>query len=91
MVGLGLLAVALLFGAANIWFWIIDAPGGGISLLDVWVKVSARSLGGTQYVIEHYTWPPIWQGIHVLLIQPAWLITGAVALVCIGLGRKWEE
>jgi hypothetical protein len=91
MVGLGLMAVALLFGAANIWFWVIDAPGGGISFYDLWAKVSLASLSLLQNFVEHYIWPPLWQGFHVVLLQPAWMIFGIIGMLCFGLGRKWED
>jgi hypothetical protein len=91
MVGLGLMAVALLFGAANIWFWVIDAPGGGISLYDLWAKISHGSLSLLQNFVEHYIWPPLWQGFHVVLLQPAWMIFGIIGMLCFGLGRKWED
>jgi hypothetical protein len=91
MVGLGLLAVALLFGAANIWYFIIDAPGGGISGYDLWAKISLGSLQVLQHIIEQYIWAPIWQGLYLVLLQPAWIIIGAIGVVCFGLGRKWDE
>ena len=91
IVGLGFLAFSLLFGAANIWYWLIDAPGGGISTYDLWAKISIGSLNGLQYLVERYIWAPLWQGFYVVLLQPAWLVLGTIGLVCFGLGRKWEE
>ena len=90
--GFGLLGLACLFGVANIWYYIIDASGGGISLYDVWFKFGPGSLHFVQAIIQKYVWAALWTGIQVILQQPAWLVFGILGGLLIGLGgRKVEE
>ena len=89
--GFVLVGMAVLFLVGNMYFWMMDAPGGGITLYDLWAKISLRSLEFVRYIIERYVWAALWQGLHVLLTRPAWLIFGIVGLVLIGLGRKQIE
>ena len=89
--GFALVGLAALFLVGNLYFWMMDAPGGGVTLYDLWAKVSLRSIDVVRYVIERYVWAALWQGVHVLLLQPAWLIFGVVGLILIGLGRKQVE
>ncbi len=86
--GFALVGIAVLFLVGNLYFMMVDAPGGGITLYDLWTKVSFRSLEFCRYIIERYVWAALWQGIAVLLNQSAWLIFGIVGLILIGLGRK---
>jgi len=89
--GFALVGIAVLFLVGNLYFWMMDAPGGGITLYDLWAKVSLRSLDFVRYIIERYIWAALWQGIHVLLLRPAWLIFGVIGLILIGLGRSQVE
>ena len=92
IVGFALIGLACLFGVANIWYYIIDASGGGISLYDVWFRFGPRSLNFVQTVIQKYIWSSLWTGIQVILSQPAWLVFLILGGLCIGLGgRKVEE
>ncbi len=89
--GFALIALACLFGIANIWYWMIDAGGGGISLYDVWYKFGPTSLNVIQGFIERHVWTALWNGILIILIQPAWLVLGVVGALCVGLGRRRVE
>src|SRR5690349_1330899 len=90
--GFALIGFACLFGVANIWYWMIDASGGGISLYDVWYKFSSGSLHFIQTTIQTYIWEALWNGIYIILLQPAWLVLGILGVILIGLGgRKVEE
>jgi hypothetical protein len=92
IVGFGLIGLACLFGVANIWYFIIGASGGGVSLYDVWFKFGPGSLNFVQTMIQKYVWAALWSGINVILKQPAWLVFGILGGLCIGLGgRKVEE
>jgi hypothetical protein len=86
--GFALVGIAVLFLVGNLYFWMMDAPGGGITVYDLWAKVSFRSLEFCRYVVERYIWAPLWQGVSVLLAQSAWLVFGVIGLVLVGLGRK---
>ncbi|HWA49767.1 MAG TPA: hypothetical protein VG742_15955 [Dongiaceae bacterium] len=89
--GFVLIGMAVLFLVGNLYFMIMDTPGGGITLYDLWAKISLRSLEFCRYLVEHYLWAPLWQGISVLLALSAWIVFGVVGLVLIGLGRKDVE
>jgi hypothetical protein len=89
--GFVLVGLAVLFLVGNLYFMMMDAPGGGITLYDLWAKVSLRSLEFVRYLVEHYVWAPLWQGISVLLALSAWIVFGVVGLVLIGLGRRDVE
>jgi hypothetical protein len=85
--GFVLVGFAVLFLVGNLYFLMMDAPGGGVSLYDLWSKISPGSLDFCRYIVERYVWAPLWQGISVLLAQSAWLIFGIVGLILIGLGK----
>lgn len=90
--GFAFIGMACLFGVANIWYWMIDASGGGISLYDVWFKFAPGTLHFVQTFIQKYIWSALWSGINVILVQPAWLVFGIVGALLIGLGgRRVEE
>ena len=92
IVGFVFIGLACLFAVANIWYWMIDATGGGVSLYDVWFKFGPGSLSFVQMVIQQYIWGALWNGIHIILLQPAWLVFGIVGALLIGLGaRRVEE
>ena len=88
--GFVLVGMALLFGIANIWYWLIG-EGGGVSVYDVWYKFGASSLNAIQGFIQRHVWTGLWNGIFIILIQPAWLVFGVAGIVCIGLGRRKVE
>jgi hypothetical protein len=89
--GFALVGFAVLFLVGNLYFMMVDAPGGGVSLYDLWTKISPSSLEFVRYIVERYIWAPLWQGISVLLAQSAWLIFGILGLILIGMGRKEIE
>ena len=41
--------------------------------------------------LQRYLWTTLWNGIYIILVQPAWLVVGIIGLLCIGLGRKHVE
>lgn len=85
--GLILVGFAVLFAFGNLYFAVMDTPGGGVTMYDLWAKVSLGSLEFCRYIVERYLWPPLWQGISVLLAQSAWLVFGVVGLILVGLGK----
>ena len=86
IVGLGLIAIACLFGFANVWYWFLG-HSGGLSLYDVWNKFLPSSLN----MMQRYLWTGLWNGIYIILVQPAWLVMGILGAVCVGLGRRTIE
>jgi hypothetical protein len=36
-------------------------------------------------------WTNLWNGLYIILIQPAWVVVGIIGLLCIGLGKKTVE
>ncbi|HET6161535.1 MAG TPA: hypothetical protein VFE34_24550 [Dongiaceae bacterium] len=84
--GFALVGVSILFMIANIWYWLIGV-GGGLSLYDVWLKFGPSSLN----MAQRYMWSGLWNGLQVVLSQPAWIVVGIVGLLCIGLGGKKVE
>ena len=84
--GFALIAVAVLFAFASIYYAAIGV-GGGLSLYDVWYKFLPASLNW----LQRYLWSTLWNGIYIILVQPAWVVVGIIGLLCIGLGKKTVE
>ncbi|WP_119301610.1 hypothetical protein [Dongia deserti] len=84
--GFILIAMAVLFAAASLWYAVIDG-NSHLSLYDVWYKFLPASLNWVQRSV----WSGLWNGIYTILIMPAWAVVGVVGLICIGLGRKRVE
>ena len=36
-------------------------------------------------------WTSLWNGLYIILVQPAWVVVGIIGLLCIGLGKKHVE
>jgi hypothetical protein len=89
IIGMVLLAAALMFGAAEFWFSVMHTYGASdITMGRLWVAVSARSLNIVQSLITDHLWSPIWNlGISPLLVAPAWSFFGALGLVFFIFGR----
>jgi len=85
--GFALIAVACLFAFASVFYTMTGQETGGLSLYDVWYKFLPASLNW----VQRYTWTGLWNGIYIILVQPAWVVVGVVGLLCIGLGRRRVE
>ena len=90
IIGLVLLSAALMFGAAEFWFSIINTYGASdITMGRLWLLVSARSLNSVQALIMNHLWSPIWNvGISPLLVAPAWSFFGALGVLFFIFGRQ---
>jgi hypothetical protein len=90
IIGLVLLAAALMFGAAEFWFTIVPTYGASdITMGRLWVLVSARSLNVVQALVVNHLWSPIWNvGISPVLVAPAWSFFGALGLLFFIFGRS---
>ena len=84
--GFILVGFAVLFLVGNIYFMLMEL-GDGVSIYDLWIKISPGSLDFLRYIVERYIWAPLWQGFSVLLAQSAWLVFGLLGLILIGLGK----
>ena len=84
--GFALVAIALLFAFASLYYAMIGV-GGGLSLYDVWYKFLPASLNW----LQRYMWSSLWNGLYIILVQPAWIVVGIIGLLCIGLGKKTVE
>jgi hypothetical protein len=84
--GFVLIAVACLFAFASIYYALIGVDEG-LSLYDVWYKFLPASLNW----LQRYLWGGLWNGIYIILIQPAWMVVGIIGLLCVGLGKKHVE
>ena len=84
--GFTLVAIACVFAFASVYYAMIGV-GGGLSLYDVWNKFLPASLNWMQ----RYLWSTLWNGLYIILIQPAWVVVGVIGLLCIGLGRRRVE
>jgi hypothetical protein len=84
-----MLAAALMFGAAEFWFRLINTYGASdITMGRLWVLVSARSLNIVQSLITDHLWSPIWNvGISPILVAPAWSFFGALGILFFIFGR----
>jgi hypothetical protein len=80
------IAGACLFGFAAI-FYAMTGQASGLSLYDVWFKFLPGSLNW----LQRYLWSSLWNGIYIILIQPAWIVMAIVGLLLIGLGKKKVE
>jgi hypothetical protein len=89
IIGMVLLAAALMFGAAEFWYSIAPSYGASdITMGRLWLMLSARSLNVAQNLIETHLWSPIWEiGISPLLIAPAWSFFGVLGFLFCVLGR----
>ena len=89
IIGMVLLAAALMFGAAEFWFTIVPTYGASdITMGRLWVLVSARSLNVVQALVTNHLWSPIWNiGISPLLVAPAWSFFGALGVLFFFFGR----
>ncbi len=89
IIGMVMLAAALMFGAAEFWFSVINSyDAGAITLGRLWVTISARSLNIVQSLITDHLWSPIWNvGISPLLVAPAWSFFGALGVLFFIFGR----
>jgi hypothetical protein len=89
IIGMVLLAAALMFGAAEFWLTIVPTYGApDITLGRLWVLVSAHSLSVVQILIIDHLWSPIWNiGIWPLLVAPAWSFFGALGILFFFFGR----
>jgi hypothetical protein len=88
IIGLVLLAAALMFGAAEFWYGVVNTYSTDITMGRLWVMVSARSLNIVQSLIADHLWSPIWNlGVSPLLVAPAWSFFGAIGLVFYVFGR----
>ena len=84
--GFVLIAVACLFAFASIYYAMIGVSGG-LSLYDVWYKFLPASLNW----VQRFLWSSLWNGLYIILVQPAWVVVGIIGLLCIGLGKKTVE
>jgi hypothetical protein len=84
-----LLTAALMFGAAEYWFDLLNNYGAAdITLGRLWLLVSARSLNIVQALVTEHLWSPIWSvGISSLLVAPAWSFFGVLGVLFFVFGR----
>ncbi len=86
IIGFVLIALAVLFAAASLWYRVIGV-GANLSLYEVWLKFLPASL----YWIQRTVWSALWNGLYIILVMPAWAVMGVLGLICIGLGRRRIE
>ena len=84
--GFALIAVACLFAFASVYYAMIGV-GGGLSLYRCLVQVLPASVNW----LQRYMWSSLWNGLYIILVQPAWVVVGIIGLLCVGLGRKHVE
>ncbi len=84
--GFVLIAAAVLFAAASLFYAVVGVDES-MSLYAVWQKFLPASLNWVQRSV----WSALWNGLHTILVMPAWAVTGVIGLICIGLGRKRVE
>jgi hypothetical protein len=84
-----MLTAALMFGAAEYWFDLLNNYGAAdITLGRLWLLVSARSLNIVQALVTEHLWSPIWNvGISSLLLAPAWSFFGVLGVLFFVFGR----
>ncbi|GAB2177432.1 hypothetical protein [Dongia sp. agr-C8] len=89
IIGMVMLAAALMFGAAEFWLSVMNTYGApDITMGSLWLLVSARSLNIVQSLITEHVWSPLWNlGISPLLVAPAWSFFGALGLLFFIFGR----
>lgn len=89
IIGMVMLAAALMFGAAEYWFSLVNTYGASdITMGRLWFLVSARSLTIAQSLITDHLWSPIWNiGISPILVAPAWSFFGVLGILFFIFGR----
>jgi hypothetical protein len=94
IIGLLLLAAALLFGVADWWHGFAFAEGfgaGALTLQKLWVTFSLRSFTVVADSIQRL-WSPLWQGLlEPILTLPAWTLFSAIGAALLVLGRPRAE
>jgi len=88
IIGLVLLSAACLFGVADLWHSYFPAYGQDvITMGQLWLVLSARSMAFIQSLIERL-WAPIWEfGIAPVLLAPAWSFFGVLGFLFFTFGR----
>src|ERR1700753_887129 len=88
IIGLVLLSAAALFGVADVWHSYFPAYGQDvITMGQLWLVASARSMEFVEGVTEHL-WAPLWAfGIAPFLIAPAWSFFGVIGFLFFPFGR----
>ncbi len=89
IIGMVMLAAALIFGAAEFWLGVLHSYGAtDITMGRLWVVISARSLNIVQALVTDHLWSPLWNlGISPLLLTPAWSFFGGLGLLFFIIGR----
>ncbi|HVT53576.1 MAG TPA: hypothetical protein VHE77_18480 [Dongiaceae bacterium] len=89
IIGLVLLAAAIMFGLADLWQTYFPSYGSAdLTVGRLWVLVSARSLGIAEDLIQRHLWSPIWDfAISPILVTPAWTFFGVLGGIFIVFGR----
>ena len=89
IIGIVLLAAAAMFGLADVWHTYVPTYGQDtITMGQLWLLVSARSLSSVERLIERHLWAPIWDfGISPVLVAPAWSFFSVLGGMFIAFGR----
>lgn len=89
IIGLVLLAAALMFGLADLLQASFSSYGApAVTMGWLWALVSARSLSLTESLIRNHLWAPIWEfGFSPLLVAPAWSFFAVLGGLFITIGR----
>src|SRR5689334_2003179 len=93
IIGLALLAAALMFGFADLLQASFPSYGApAVTMGWLWALVSARSLSFAETLVRDRLWAPIWEfGFSPLLVAPAWSFFGVLGGLFIVIGRPQES
>ncbi len=91
LIGWLVTALALLAAGAEI---VASLEGGayrGLAIGELWYLLDRESLNISQAVVQRYLLPVLWDGVVVLLRQPAWLVLGVAGPVLVLVFRFRRE
>jgi len=63
----------------------------GLTLGELWYLLNRDSLNLMQAITQRYLLPVLWEGVVVLLLQPAWIVLGVTGPVLVLLFSNRRE
>ena len=82
-----LVAAALILGL-DLANWGGEGPFTPTTAGEFWHAVHSSSLQLSQAAIQRHVWPPLWDGVVVVLGLPAAAVVGALGLLLVVLFRR---
>jgi len=76
-------AVALMAVGAEVVAALEDGGYRGLAIGELWYLLDRESLNVSQAAVQRHVLPALWDGVVILLLQPAWLVFGIAGPVLV--------